>query len=233
MESIWTEHSGQRYHVLGIELTDPALIDRTKKVVHTCFALLAILLIRAIILLAIGEPAGSTLLSFLFNLSIPAFGYLGARDGSSLLMCIFVALMTLNAANAIAVLVIVAHAALTHAPQKLPSGLVQPFTMTTSVWIQVGLIAAWAVMALIGAYHSYKLFTHLAKGDFARRTDDSEAGLPPIEKPGQMEPDSFGLPGSSTLHERDVDEELNSPVRRKRSGGTEMRPIQQKSSGRE
>lgn len=221
MESIWTERAGQRYHVLGIELTDPNLIDRTKKVVHTCFALLAILLARAVILLAIGEPAGSTLLSLLFNLSIPAFGYLGARDGSSLLMCIFVALMALNAANAIAVLAVVSHAAITHAPQRLPSGDVRPFEITTAIMIQMVLIGAWALMALVGAYHSYKLFNHLAKGDFAKPSDDTEVGLP------QVEPESFGLPVGGSLQERDIDDELNSPVR-KRGDSVEMKGMQSK-----
>ena len=229
MESIWTERAGQRYHVLGIELTDPTLIDRTKKVVHTCLALLVILLARAVILLAIGEPAGSTLLSLLFNLSIPAFGYLGARDGSSTLMCVFVALMALNAANAIAVLAIVSHAAITHAPQRLPSGEVRPFEMTNSVLIQVVLIAAWALMGLVGAYHSYKLFNHLAKGDFARPAEDTEVGLPQMDSRDKdgMEPESFGLPSGGSLQERDIDEELNSPVR-KRADATEMKGMRSK-----
>ena len=222
MESIWTEHSGRRYHVLGIELTDPALIDRTKRVVQACIALLAILIVRGVLLLALGERVESTLLSLLFNLSIPAFGYLGARDGSSLLMCIFVGLMVLNAGNAIAVLVIISHAAITNAPQRLPSGLIQPFRMTPSIWVQVVLIGAWALMALIGAYHAYKLFAHLAKGDFARRTEDAELGLPQID-PKSIEPESFGLPVGGTLHERDIDDEIHSPVRRKKQNeGTEM-----------
>ena len=227
MESMWTEHSGQRYHVLGIELSDPALVDRTKRVVQACVALVAILIIRGVLLLAIGEPVGSTLVSLLFNFSIPAFGYVGARDGSSLLMCIFVGLMVLNAGNAIAVLVIISHAAITNAPQRLPSGVSQPFKMTASVWIQVVLIGAWALMALVGAYHAYKLFSHLSRGELTRRSEDMEVGLPQMEIGSSgMEPESFGLPsGAGELHERDIDDEIHSPIRRKKVEGTEMRNL--------
>jgi hypothetical protein len=139
------------------------------------------------------------------------------------LMCIFVGLMVLNAGNAIAVLVIISHAAITNAPQRLPSGLIQPFRMTPSIWVQVVLIGAWALMALVGAYHAYKLFAHLAKGDFARRTEDAEVGLPQMEpRSSEMEPESFGLPAGGALHERDIDDEIHSPVRRKT---VEMRGI--------
>lgn len=217
MDSIWTEYSGRRYHVLGIELSDPDLISRTRRVVQICLGLLAVLLIRAVLLLIIGEPAGPTLLSLLFNISIPAFGYLGARDGSTLLMCMFVALMALNAANAIAVLAIITHAAITTPIQKTPNGELQVFKMTTSLWVQSFLIALWAIMAVIGAYHANKLFNHLSKGDFAKRTEDPETGLPQIDTRNDDDNDinTFGLPSNDTLRERNVNDEFDSPVRRK------------------
>ncbi len=158
MDSLWTEYEGERYHVLGIAITDPELVGRTKRVIRCCIGLLGVLIVRTIILLMINEPVGTTLLSLLFNVSIPAFGYLGARDGSSSLMCIFVALMILNAANAIAVLFMVGYACLTGLPQKRTDGTYQEFQMTPSMWIQVFLIFAWALMALIASFHANKLF---------------------------------------------------------------------------
>jgi len=222
MDSLWTEHRGQRYHVLGIELSSPDLAHRTKRVVQCCIGLFTVLVVRTVLLLLIGEALSATLLSLLFNISIPAFGYLGARDGNSTLMCIFVALMLLNAANAVAVLSMVAYAWMIGLPQRDASGQVHPFTLTVSVWIQVILISAWAFMALLAAYHANKLFKNLSDEDERAEAHrkDPEAGLPPMEtKLGEIEPDSFGLP-SNFLHERDVDDELNSPTRRKRPGGS-------------
>lgn len=225
MDSLWTEYAGQRYHVLGIEFSDPTLIFRTKRVIQCCIGLLAVLIIRTVLLLAIGEPTGSTLFSLLFNISIPAFGYLGARDGSSTLMCIFVALMVLNAANALAVIAMIIYASSLGIPQRGADGIFRPFTMTTSVWIQAVLISIWAIMALMGAYHANKLMNRLADEDITagRRTGDAEVGLPSLDtKLDEIEPDSFGLP--SALHERDVEDEFNSPTRRKRQT-REMRQL--------
>ena len=228
MDSLWTEYAGERYHVLGIEITDPELVTRTKKVIKCCFGLLAVLLIRTALLLLIDEPAGATILSLLFNLAIPAFGYLGARDGSSTLMCIFVTLMILNAANAIAVLFLVAYAYIAGLPQRDSVGGIHPFQMTPSVWVQVFLIAAWSVMALVAAFHANKLFNKLAQGDAIaeRHNDDPEIGLPEINTALDVEPDSFGLPRRSVLQERVFEEEFNSPTRRKKgrsaSGGSSV-----------
>ena len=230
---MWTEYAGERYHVLGIEITDPELVIRTKKVISCCMGLLIVLIVRTVLLLLIDEPAGATVLSLLFNLAIPAFGYLGARDGSSSLMCIFVTLMVVNAANAIAVLCLVAYAYSTGLPQRQSDGSIAPFRLTMSVWVQVGLLAAWALMALIASFHANKLFSKLAQGEAIaeRHNDDPEIGLPEINTKLDMdEPDSFGLP-SMPLHERDLDEEFNSPIRRKSSvskqhlSPREMRPI--------
>ena len=227
MDALWTEYAGQRYHVLGIEFSDPTLIFRTKRVIQCCIGLLAVLIIRTILLLAIGEPVGSTLLSLLFNISIPAFGYLGARDGSSTLMCIFVALMVLNAANALAVIAMIIYAAQLNIPQRGADGAFHPFKMTASVWVQTVLISIWAIMALLGAFHANKLMNRLADEDVAagHRNTDAEVGLPSMDtKLDEIEPDSFGLP--SALHERDVDDEFNSPTRRKRnSNAREMRQL--------
>ena len=56
-----------------------------------------------------------------------------------------------------------------------------------------------------------------------RRTGDAEVGLPSLDtKLDEIEPDSFGLP--SALHERDVEDEFNSPTRRKRQT-REMRQL--------
>lgn len=228
MEGLFNDYAGQRYHVLGIQIVDPELIFRTRKVIRCCFGLLAVLIIRTVVLLLLGESVATTILSILFNLSIPAFGYLGARDGNASLMCIFVALMTLNAANALAVLFIVAYAAATGLPQRGQDGSVHPFEMTVSVWTQVILISAWAAMALIASFHSNKLFSKLAQGDSIIETEnpDAEIGMPQIDSKGDddnIEPNSFGLPmNNSALYERDVDDELNSPVRRKRQTSQEM-----------
>lgn len=212
MDSLWTEYEGERYHVLGIAITDPELVGRTKRVIRCCIGLMGVLIIRTVILLMINEPVGTTLLSLLFNVSIPAFGYLGARDGSSSLMCIFVALMILNAANAIAVLFMVGYAVLTGLPQKRADGTFQAFEMTPSMWVQVFLIFAWALMALIAAYHANKLFNKLATGEAVaeRYNDDPEIGLPEIDtKLEEIEPDSFGLPMSATRRNNPLGEEMD------------------------
>lgn len=218
MDSLWTEYGGERYHVLGIEITDPELVFRTKKVIKCCLGLLVVLIVRTALLLLIDEPVAPTVLSLLFNLAIPAFGYLGARDGSSSLMCIFVTLMVINAANAVAVLCLVGYAYSAGVPQRGENGVIRPFQMTPSVWVQVALIAVWALMALIAAFHANKLFSKLSQGESIaeRHNDDPEIGLPEIQAD---EPDSFGL---SALHERDLDDEFNSPMRRK---GFEMKQI--------
>lgn len=220
MDSLWTEHRGQRYHVLGIELTDPGHVFQTKRVIHCCIGLMVVLAIRTFLLLIIGESLGATLLSLVFNISIPAFGYLGARDGNSSLMCVFVALMLLNAANALAILAMVAYASLTGLPQVDQSGEVHPFHLTVSMWIQVVLISAWAFMALVAAYHANNLFKSLSEEDQRAEAHrkDPEAGLPPMETQlEEIEADSFGLPAGA-LHESDIDDELNSPIRRKKQG---------------
>jgi hypothetical protein len=203
--------------LLGIELSDPVLIARTQKVVRISIGLVLVLIVRTVLLLIIGESVGPTLLSLAFNLSIPAFGYLGARDGSTMLMCMFVALMALNAGNAIAILVIIAHAAVTAPLVRSPTGDLVPFKLTTSLWVQSILIFAWALMALVGAYHAQKLYSHLAQGDFAKRSEDPEAGLPQIEMTNEHE--SFnvpvGKPSNQVLQERGIDEELSSPTRKR------------------
>jgi hypothetical protein len=147
------------------------------------------------------EPIGTTILSLLFNLSIPAFGYLGARDGSATLMCIFVGLMMLNAANAVAVLAMVAYAVASGMPQRQADGTYEDFHMTATIWVQVILILGWAIMAIIAAYHSNKLCSKLSQGEAIaeRYNDDPEIGLPEIDTKLDMndyEPpnQSFGLP---------------------------------------
>lgn len=218
MDDLWTEHRGQRYHVLGIELSDPGHVFLTKRVVHCCIGLMVVLGVRTILLLLIGDSLGTTLLSLIFNISIPAFGYLGARDGNSNLMCIFVALMLLNASNALAVLLMIGYAYIVGLPQEDSSGEVHPFRLTGTMWIQVLLILAWAFMALVAAYHANKLFKSLAEEEERAQAHrkDPEVGLPPMDsKLQEIEPESFGLP-SMALHERDIDDELNSPTRRKK-----------------
>jgi hypothetical protein len=198
MDSLWTEYEGERYHVLGIAITDPELVSRTKRVIRCCLGLLVVLIVRTVILLLLDEPIATTALSLLFNLSIPAFGYLGARDGSSTLMCIFVALMFLNAANALAVLGMVAFAVIAQLPQRDSEGTYHPFIMTTSIWLQVILILAWAVMALVAAYHSNKLLSKLSQGEAIAEVynDDPEIGLPEIDTKLDLSEGAaaFGLP---------------------------------------
>ena len=223
MDSLWHDYRGETYHVLGLEIADPELIFRTRRVIQCCVGLLVVLVARTVGLLLIGESATTAVLSVLFSLSIPAFGYLGARDGSSTLMCIFVALMTLNAANAVAILGMVAYAVSAGVPQRAPDGSTRPFQMTTSVWVQVVLISAWAGMALIASYQVNKLFNKLAQGDAiaAAHQTDTEVGLPQIDTnldEAGVEPGSFGLPSGGALHERDVDDEITSPIRRKKAG---------------
>jgi hypothetical protein len=232
MDSLFTEMSGQRYHVLGIQIVDPDLIFRTKRVIQCCLGLLVVLLVRTIVLLMMGESAATTILSILFNMSIPAFGYLGARDGNATLMCIFVALMTLNAANAIAILFMVAYASITGLPQKGADGTTHPFQMTTSIWIQVILILAWAIMALVASFHANKLFNKLAQGDSIVAADgaDTEVGLPQMDTKhdDNLDPTSFGLPASpGALNERDIDDEFHSSLRRKKVSASprEMRQL--------
>ena len=209
MESLWTEYGGERYHVLGIAITDPELVSRTKRVIRCCLGLLAVLIVRTVILLLIDEPIATTVLSLLFNLSIPAFGYLGARDGSSTLMGIFVALMVLNAANALAVLGMVAFAVITQLPQRGSDGSYHPFIMTTSIWLQVILILAWAVMAVVAAYHANKLLSKLSQGEAIAEVynDDPEIGLPEIDNKldtneEQMASVAFGLPENERASSR-------------------------------
>ena len=212
MDSLWTEYEGERYHVLGIAITDPELVSRTKRVIRCCLGLLVVLIVRTVILLLLDEPIATTVLSLLFNLSIPAFGYLGARDGSSTLMCIFVALMFLNAANALAVLGMVAFAVIAQLPQRDSDGSYHPFIMTTSIWLQVILILAWAIMALVAAYHSNKLLSKLSQGEAIAEVynDDPEIGLPEIDTKLDMNDEAsgaaaFGLPE----HERTTSKKSN------------------------
>ena len=227
MESISKEHSGRIYHVLGIEFSDSALMERSKRVVQSCMALLVIIIARGVTFLAMGEPVGPALLSLLFNFAIPAFGFLAARHSSRLLMGTFLGLMVLNAIVGIVVLVILSHAMTTNTPQRLPSGLIQPFKMSTSLWIQFGFIGPWVVLVLVGAYHAYKLFSHLLRGDLALRSEDAECELPQMEFGSSgVEPQSFGLPsGGGAFYERDIDVEFHSAIRRKKVEGTEMRGL--------
>jgi len=184
------------------------------------------------------EPIATTVLSLLFNLSIPAFGYLGARDGSATLMCIFVALMTLNAANAIAVLAMVAYAVYAEIPQRQSDGSYAPFRMTATIWVQVVLILGWAIMAIIAAYHSNKLCSKLSQGEAIaeRYNDDPEIGLPEIDTKLDMNdyepPASFGLPEKERHRSAaalDEDSDM-SPVRsRRRSDSASPREMKQMS----
>ena len=239
MNSLWTEYEGERYHVLGIAITDPDLVSRTKRVIRCCLGLVVVLIVRTVILLLLDEPIATTVLSLVFNLSMPAFGYLGARDASSTLMCIFVALMLLNATNALVVLGMVAFAVIARIPQRDSDGSYHPFIMTTSIWLQVLLILAWAIMALVAAYHSNKLLSKLSQGEAIAEVynDDPEIGLPEIDTKLDMNDDNggvaaFGLPEHdrgtskrSNVLDEDFSPASASSARRRSASPHEMRQL--------
>jgi hypothetical protein len=222
VDSIWTDFGGERYHVLGIAITDPDLVHRTRRVVQCCVGLVGVLIVRATILLTINEAIGTTLVSMIFNLAIPTFGYLGARDGSATLMCVFVAMMTINAANALALLAMILYVVIEKIPQRDPvTGRLVPFEMTKSVWAEIFLVTSWALMALVAAHHSRKLFAKLSQGEAVaeRYNADPEIGLPEIDTKLEEAPDVVGKPVNRgkniPLQEMGIDDDfIDSPITR-------------------
>jgi hypothetical protein len=169
---LWTNFEGQRYHVLGLTISDPDLIKRTKNVVIACAALAVISVLTCLIEFKVRNKNTSAfvqvVLGLISSLSAPAFGYLGARRGSATLMCLFVALMAVLVGVSVTFILGVLTVLTTF-----------DWTLLTAfyalLWVACGFFSAWA------AYNGNKLFAKLLQGEQIIEQTDPEIGLPEID----------------------------------------------------
>lgn len=184
---LWTHFKGQKYHVMGLTITDPEMVRRSRNVTVSCVALALIFLATSVIEYTANNQIVPTLLGLGSSLAAPAFGYLGARRGSATLMSLFIALMIVNAL--ISGMFVVA--LLTMAPNSNWRAVLVVYAL---LWVSGGSLSAWA------AYNGNKFFVKLIEGEqvvdneMGAATIDSE--LPVFEEVGRKR--IFGdLPGES------------------------------------
>jgi hypothetical protein len=191
---LWTNYQGQRYHVLGLTISDPDLIKRTKNVVIACAAVAVISVLTCVLEFRMRDSMATgilqVILGLLSSLSAPAFGYLGARRGSATLMCLFVSLMVVLAGMAVTIML----AVLVHF-SSIQWSLRN--TVYVLLWFACGGFSAWA------AFNGNKLFAKLLQGEQIIENSDPEMGLPEIDT---RLPVFESVPLGRSLH--DDDEEL-------------------------
>jgi hypothetical protein len=154
---LWRHHAGQKYSVLGLTISDPELIRRTKNVVIASFALSVLSILTCILEIQATHArsdgrVAQALLGLISSLTAPAFGYLGARRGSATLMCMFVALMVVTAGTAGTFVV-----ALIANIGTIPFSWL--LVWYSFLWIFSGIFSAWA------AFNGNKLFAKLLEGE--------------------------------------------------------------------
>ena len=169
---LWTNYQGQRYHLLGLTISDPEVIKRTKNVIVACAAVAVLSMLTCLIEFSMLDSQATGILQVILglssSLSAPAFGYFGARRGSATLMCLFVSLMVvlvgMSATIMLAVLVSF-------------SSIIWNFRNTVYVllWMACGGFSAWA------AFNGNKLFAKLLQGEQIIENSDPEIGLPEID----------------------------------------------------
>ena len=169
---LWTNYQGQRYHVLGLTISDPDLIKRTKNVIVACSAVAVTSVLTTLIEFSLRDNQAvsifQVIIGLMSSLSAPAFGYFGARKGSATLMCLFVSLMVVLTGIAVTIMMAV-----------FASFRTIPWTLTIAIyvllWAASGVFSAWA------AFNGNKLFAKLLQGEQIIENSDPEIGLPEID----------------------------------------------------
>ena len=210
MKSVWTEHAGRLYHVLGIEASDPPQADVSKKIVIASMAMLVLIIFRAIFLMCIGEPIGSSILTMILNLSLPILGLMSIHDKGRLSLGIFIGLVLLHAIACMVSIGLVIKAVATGALQYEPSGRIRPFEMTSSLWVEVITIALYVIIYLGASYYAWKLFASRGKGDEGGLVIRSEHELTKVEIGEEK----------ANLVEVSMDKDVSPVMRRKSVGGS-------------
>lgn len=207
---LWTNYQGQRYHVMGLTISDPDLIKRTKNVVIACAAVAVISVLTCLIEFRMRDSKATgilqVILSLLSSLSAPAFGYLGARRGSATLMCLFVSLMVVLAGMSATIMLAVA-VNFSSIQWNLRN------TVYVFLWILSGGFSAWA------AFNGNKLFAKLLQGEQIIENADPEIGLPEIDTRLPVF-DSIGRPRVLLDDEDEELKDMNAATRRTSNAAT-------------
>jgi hypothetical protein len=196
---LWTNYQGQRYHVLGLTISDPDLIKRTKNVIVACAAVAVISVLTTLLEFKMRDSKTAGVLQVVMglfsSLSAPAFGYFGARRGSATLMCLFVSLMVVLAGISATIMLAVI-SSWNYIMWNLRN------TVYVLLWVLCGAFSAWA------AFNGNKLFAKLLQGEQIIENADPEIGLPEIDTQLPVFDAPTGL-GKRRVRDDDVDENFH------------------------